>query len=116
MKLRPSHSALPTGRDVPVVPGPLRVAVAIAAGMNLFLAVGFTLQQAWALDRWPWEVGRLSYLFLASMLAAVGVAALWIAISGETGSLPAGFLNLAVTLGGRSEEHTSELQSPCNLV
>jgi hypothetical protein len=102
MKLRSFHSALPTGREVPVAPGPLRVAVAIAAGVNLFLAVGFALQHSWALGLWPWEVGRLSYLFLASMLAAVGVAALWIAISGETGSLPAGFLNLAVTLGGIS--------------
>ena len=34
------------------------------------------------------------------MLAAVGVAAAWVAFSGETGSLPAGFLNLAATLAG----------------
>ena len=39
-------------------------------------------------------------LFLASMLAAIGVAAAWIAASGELPSLPAGFLNLTITLAG----------------
>ena len=79
---------------------PLRAAVAVAAAANLGLAAGFALQQPWATGLWPWETGRLSYLFLASMLAAVGVAAGWIAFSGETGSLPAGFLNLAITQAG----------------
>jgi hypothetical protein len=46
------------------------------------------------------ETGRLSYLFLAAMLAAVATGAGWIALSGESGALPGGFANLAVTLGG----------------
>lgn len=77
-----------------------RAAIAVAAFANFSLAVGYVLQQPWAVRMWPWETGRLSYIFLAAMLTAVGLAAAWIAISGETGSLPAGFLNLTVTLGG----------------
>jgi hypothetical protein len=102
MEQHGAHSTLPPRRDVPVLQRPFRVLVAIAAALNLVLAAAFALQQSWALDLWPWEIGRLSYLFLASMLAAVGVAAMWIAVSGDTGSLAAGFLNLAVTLGGIS--------------
>lgn len=49
---------------------------------------------------WPWETGRLSSIFLGSMLAAIGSGAVWIALSQDTASLPAGFLNLAVALGG----------------
>ena len=79
---------------------PLRGAIGSAAAANLAVATAFALQTPWALELWPWDTGRLSYLFLASMLAAVGVAAAWIALSGETSSLPAGFLNLAVTLAG----------------
>ena len=78
----------------------LRWAVGAAAAANFAVAAGFALQQPWATSAWPWDVGPLSYLFLASMLAAVGAGAAWIAFSGETGSLPAGFLNLAVTMGG----------------
>jgi len=79
---------------------PVRTAMGLAAAANLIVAAGFAFQQPWALAWWPWETGPLSYIFLASMLTAVGVAAAWIAFSGETGSLPAGFLNLAVTFGG----------------
>jgi hypothetical protein len=78
----------------------LRGLLALAALANLGLAAGFATQAAWAVQLWPWETGRLSHLFLSAMLAAIGVAAAWIAASGEAGSLPAGFLNLTVTLGG----------------
>jgi hypothetical protein len=78
----------------------VRVALAVAGVANLVFAAGYALHQPWATGLWPWETGPLSYAFLGSMLAAVGAAACWIAWSGETGSLPAGFLNLTVTLGG----------------
>lgn len=79
---------------------PVRAALGLAAAANFVLAAGFAFRQPWAVRWWPWETGPLSYIFLASMLAAVGAAAAWITFSGETGSLPAGFLNLAVTFGG----------------
>ncbi len=77
-----------------------RALIAVAAVANLVVAVGFAFQHAWAVQLWPWETGRLSHIFLGAMLAAIGAGAAWIAISGEAGALPAGFLNLTVALGG----------------
>lgn len=71
-----------------------------AGALNVVLAAGFAFQWSWAVQLWPWETGRLSYLFIGAMLAAVAAGAIWIAVSGETASLTAGFLNLAVMLGG----------------
>lgn len=71
-----------------------------AGAVNIVLAAGFAFQWSWALGLWPWETGRLSYLFIGAMLAAVAAGAIWVAVSGETASLTAGLLNLAVMLGG----------------
>src|SRR5680860_1113758 len=46
---------------------PLRGAIGSAAAANLAVATAFALQTPWALELWPWDTGRLSYLFLASM-------------------------------------------------
>jgi hypothetical protein len=62
----------------------------------LALAIGFILQIPLATSLWPWPDGRLSYLFIGSILAAVSAAALWIGWSGEFGALPAGSLNVLV--------------------
>jgi hypothetical protein len=81
----------------------------------LLLAFGFILQSPVATTLWPWPDGRLSYLFVGSIFAAVSAAALWIGWIGEPGALPAGALNVFViaigasvyffylTLRGRSE-------------
>lgn len=63
--------------------GVLRVAMAVGAVAYLVLTTGYALQQPWATRTWPWDVGPLSYIFMASMLAAIGVAAAWIAYSGR---------------------------------
>jgi hypothetical protein len=62
----------------------------------LVLAFGFIFQNPMATRLWPWPDGRLSYLFIGSILAAVSVAALWIGWTGEFGALPAGALNVFV--------------------
>jgi hypothetical protein len=62
----------------------------------LVLALGFIFQIPMAIKLWPWPDGRLSYLFIGSILAAVSVAALWIGWTGEFGALPAGALNVFV--------------------
>ena len=62
----------------------------------LTLAIGFIFQIPMATNLWPWPDGRLSYLFIGSILAAVSVAALWIGWTGEYGALPAGSLNVLV--------------------
>jgi hypothetical protein len=68
--------------------------------LNLALAGGLFLQTGWAIQAWPWPDGRLSYIFVASIFAAIAAALLWIAVTGELRPLAAGALNLMVTLGG----------------
>lgn len=59
-------------------------------------AIGFIFQLPFTTNLWPWPDGRLSYLFVGSVLAAASVAALWIGWTGELGALPAGLLNILV--------------------
>jgi hypothetical protein len=62
----------------------------------LILAAGYFFQQPWAINTWPWPDGRLSYIFIASIQVAIAVAMIWIGLSGDRGSLPAGALNIFV--------------------
>src|SRR5512134_407184 len=62
----------------------------------LALAIGFIFRLPFAVNFWPWEDGRYSYLFIGSILAAASAAALWIGWTGELCNLPAGTLNLFV--------------------
>ena len=62
----------------------------------LALAAGFVFQVPVAINLWPWEDGRYSYLFIGSILAAASAAMLWTGWTGETGALPAGSLNIFV--------------------
>jgi hypothetical protein len=69
----------------------------ISGGIAVWvLAAGFFFQQPWAINFWLWPDGRLSYMFIASILAAISIAMIWIGISGDVGSLPAGALNIFV--------------------
>lgn len=74
----------------------IRVAIFVGGWVILALAIGFIFQLPFAAGIWPWPDGRLSYLFIGSILAAVSAAALWIGWSGELGALPAGSLNIFV--------------------
>jgi hypothetical protein len=66
------------------------------------LAFGFILRIPIVTAIWPWADGRLSYLFIGSILAAASAAALWIGWAGEPGVLPAGSLNVFVIAIGAS--------------
>jgi hypothetical protein len=68
----------------------------------LAFAVGYALQTPWATNTWPWPDGRLSYIFIGSILAAIAAGVIWIGLSGEWGALAAGAINLAVMSGGMS--------------
>ncbi len=72
----------------------------VAGVVDLVLGAGYAFQQRWALDTWLWPDSRLTFLFLASMLAAIGVAVIWIAVSDEVGSIPGGAINIIVTMAG----------------
>lgn len=62
----------------------------------LAIGLGFAFPSPVATALWPWPDGRLSYLFVGSILAAVSVAMFWIGWTGEWGALPAGSLNVLV--------------------
>jgi hypothetical protein len=68
----------------------------------LVLALGFIFQIPIATILWPWPDGRLSYLFIGSILAAASAAVLWIGWTGEPSVLPAGTLNVLVIALGSS--------------
>lgn len=62
----------------------------------LLLCVGFMAQWSWVIALWPWPDSRLSYLFLASIMAAIAVPVLWIGWSQEIAAVKAGALDFAV--------------------
>jgi hypothetical protein len=73
----------------------------IGAGLaSLVLTAAFFWRWDWAVDLWPWSDSRLSFVFLASIVAAIGMPALWIGLSGELRAIEAGALDLAVTYAG----------------
>jgi hypothetical protein len=74
----------------------IRILTFIGGLVILGLAVGFIFRAPFVLRLWPWEDGRYSYLFVGSILAAAGAAALWIGGTGELAVLPAGSLNIFV--------------------
>jgi hypothetical protein len=76
-------------------------AALIPATLILFVLVsGFLAQVPWATGLWPWPAKPLSYIFIASILAAIAVPMLWIALSGEAAAIRAGALDLTVMYGG----------------
>jgi hypothetical protein len=79
---------------------PLRVALVLAGVAGLVLGAGFFFQLKWAVELWPLAAGRLSNIFVASILAAIAAPVVWIGLVGEPGAMAAGALNLAVTYGG----------------
>ena len=70
--------------------------VFIAGGLLLLLiAGGFLFQVPQVLQAgWPWPDGRLTYIFVASILAAIAAPMLWLGMSGELAAARAGALNL----------------------
>jgi hypothetical protein len=74
----------------------IRYALLASGLIFLIMAFGFIFRLPFATSLWPWQDGRLSYLFIGSILAAVSVAALWIGWRNDLGVLPAGTLNVFV--------------------
>ena len=64
------------------------------------LTVGFFFQMSWATSLWPWPDGRLSYIFYASITAAVAGPMIWMALSGERAAALGGAVNLTIQGGG----------------
>jgi hypothetical protein len=78
----------------------IRLAFVPASLLSLILAGGFFAQVEWATTLWPWPAAPLSYVFIGSILAAIAIPMLWIAVSGEPAAIQAGAIDLAVMYGG----------------
>ena len=66
----------------------------------LVVCAGFYIQHEAALALWPWPDGRLSYIFIASILAAIATPVLWMGLSGELAGMRAGALDFTITYLG----------------
>ena len=82
--------------DSPIIKG----LFVIGGIVFLALTVGFFWQMEWATSLWLWPDGRLSYIFIASITAAIGVPLIWIGLSGEFGAARGGAINLGITALG----------------
>lgn len=74
-----------------------RKALVVTGAGALVLTVGFFIQAPWATALWPLQAGRLSYIFIASILAAAALPVIWIGISGEMTAMLGGAINFGVT-------------------
>ena len=79
-----------------ILPGAL-----VASGLlALALAAGFGLQLPWATPLWPLPDGRLSFIFMAAILAGSALPLLWIGLAGELAALRGYALGFSVMFGG----------------
>jgi hypothetical protein len=65
----------------------------------LVMSAGFVAQAPFATATWPWPDGRLSYLFIGSIGAALAMSFLWVGVTGELGVV-AGGATTGVIMGG----------------
>ena len=77
-----------------------RALLIITGVILLMLCAGFFFNHPDALALWPWPDGRLSYIFVASILAAIGAPVLWMGLSGELAAMRGGALDFTVTYSG----------------
>jgi len=79
-------------RPRPVRDFVIRALCLLEGGLWFLLALALMTQQSWATSLWPWPDVRMSFVFLASIAAALGAPLVWIGITGEF----AAFAGLAV--------------------
>ncbi len=69
----------------------------ITGAVATILTYGFFAQAEWATQLWPWSDGRMTYIFIASIAAAIALPNFWIAASGKLSAIGPGALNLGVS-------------------
>jgi hypothetical protein len=77
-----------------------RVATLAIAAAFMIPAIGLAVQAPWAVKIWPFETGRLTYMFLGSMIAAVVAAGAYVVYLRDWGATAGGMLNILVAFGG----------------
>jgi len=68
--------------------------------LQLILAAGFFFQQPWATSLWPVPDTRLSYAFIAAILAGGAAPLIWIGLSEQFGGLPGYGLSFGIMYAG----------------
>lgn len=68
--------------------------------IHFVLAAGFFFQQTWATSLWPVPDTRLSYAFIAAILAGGGAPLIWIGLSGELAGLAGYGLSFGIMYAG----------------
>jgi hypothetical protein len=66
----------------------------------LVITAGFFLRMGWATALWPWPDGRLSYIFVSSITAAIAAPMIWIGLTEEFGAARGGAVNLGIAAAG----------------
>ena len=74
-----------------------RILLLVAGALGITLTIGFYWQLPSATNLWPWPDSHLSYVWLASICAAIAAPIIWIAFTGELGASVGGAINLLVT-------------------
>ena len=78
----------------------IRLVILFWGIVGIAFTIGFFWHLPWATQLWPWQDSPLSYIWLASICAAIAAPVIWIALSGELGATVGGSLNLLVTAIG----------------
>lgn len=78
----------------------LKPVLLIVGALQLLLAAGFFFQQGWATSLWPVPDTRLSYAFIAAILAGGAAPLIWIALSGQFAGLAGYGLSFGIMYAG----------------
>lgn len=69
------------------------------AALQGLLALGFILQLPWVTGVWPWPEGRLSWIFLGSVLAAFAAGGAWTGLRQQWRGALAALISVAAVMG-----------------
>jgi hypothetical protein len=78
----------------------LKAVLLVVSILQLVLAAGFFFQQTWAISLWPVPDTRLSYAFIAAILAGGAAPLLWIGLSESFDGLAGYGLSFGIMYGG----------------
>lgn len=74
----------------------IRMALVAGGVVVLSVSVVFLLAPDWAQYLWPWEMSRLSRIFIASILAASAIPVIWAGWTDEMAAVASGSIDLSV--------------------
>lgn len=72
----------------------------VGGAVFLVITAGFFLRMGLVTALWPWPDGRLSYIFISSITAAIAAPMIWIGLTGEFGAARGGAVNLGIAAAG----------------